>query len=580
VHCVVQPHRRGYRALLVCATTLAAGLGTAGPALATELPAPPPVPEVTPVVAEPATPLLPIPAIPIPELDIEPVVVTQVDAGNIDVSVRVLSPGEDGAATPESAADVVSPAIPPDITAMPEPTDPATIESAAPAGGTNTNVSIRVLSPGDRGDLTQTTGGRGEEVAEAGTESALPQPDPAPASAAPSESPSDSSQYQSEDSRYQSIPTDAQEPWNWVWLLSLDCSGNASSSSVETGHQESLVWSWEWIWEWACSGGEANESSADSGGRASPPAAAEQAPDDQATSSSTSEAALTEPWVWNWTFTLCGETRTISTRAGSGTPLTWTWDWSWTWTCPTAAAPAVQPPPAIGASPPLVTSPPATTGAGDSSGDAQRTLQGTEDPPALTLPTVWLPAFPPGVERGSPMELVVMPPMPTIEVEVAISPVVLPAPTAPSLPSPAIPFPAVGDAAEPTNTSPATLPTGRTITRHARPPAAVAYSRAEVEAHPPRPEPRAHHARPVEQTRAQGERSKRERQQLPLEHPQSHQALGSSSAGGIVPSALLFGFAALTGFIVLAAPALGRRIRLARELSPRSPDQSPIDHPG
>jgi hypothetical protein len=577
---LVQSRHSGYRALLVFAATLAAGLGAAGPAFATDLPAPPPVPEVTPVVPEPAAPPISIPAIPVPDLDIEPVVVTQVEAGNIDVSVRVLSPGEDGTVTQESATGVVSPDAPTDITATLESTDVANVESAPPASGTNTNVSIRVLSPGGRGDVTQTTPGSGEEVVEAGTDPPLPHVDPAPASAAPPEAPLDSSQYQLENSQYQSNSEIKYYPWNWTWLLSLDCSGNLSTISTETGHQESLVWSWEWIWEW-CSGAEASESSADSGARASPSAAAGQPAGEAGTSSPTSEAAVTEPWVWAWTFTFCGETRTISTRTGTGTPLTWTWDWIWTWTCPNAAAPDVQLPPAVDASPPLVTSPPAAGGVDDSAGEAPRTPQVAYDAPQVTLPTVWLPTLPSGVEPGAPVEVVVVPPMPTIEVEVPIPPVVLPTPSAPSLPLPATPFPVVHDPVEPTTITPATPPPARRTTiRQARPAAPVAYSPAEIGAQLPHSQPRAHHARPIKQTRAHAERPNRERQELPLGRRQVRQALGSSSAGGVIPSALLFGFAALTGFVVFAAPGLGRRIRVARELSPRSPDQSPIDHPG
>jgi hypothetical protein len=55
---------------------------------------------------------------------------------------------------------------------------------------------------------------------------------------------------------------------------------------------------------------------------------------------------------------------------------------------------------------------------------------------------------------------------------------------------------------------------------------------------------------------------------------------GSSSGAGIVPSSLLVGIAALAAFTIFAAPGLGRRIRVARELSPRGQDASPIDHPG
>ena len=326
------------------------------------------------------------------------------------------------------------------------------------------------------------------------------------------------------------------------------------------------------MWEWACSGAEANESSADPAARTSPPAAAEQAPNDLGTSSPTSEAAATEPWAWTWTFTFCGETRTISTSAGTGTPLIWTWDWTWTWTCPNAATPEVQPRPEIGASPPLVTG---SSGVDHSAGDAQPILQVAVEAPALTLPTVSFPTLPFAVEPGAAGEVMVLPiPTVDVEVEVAIPPAVLAVPTAPSLPSQATPFPAVDDAAAPTTTSPATQPpTHGTIARGARPAATARNS-------PAHPEPRAHHARPTKPTRAHGERSQRERQQLPLERRQPRQAFGSSSAGGVVPSALLIGFAALTGFIVLAAPGLGRRIRVARKLRPRSADRPPIDHPG
>jgi hypothetical protein len=43
---------------------------------------------------------------------------------------------------------------------------------------------------------------------------------------------------------------------------------------------------------------------------------------------------------------------------------------------------------------------------------------------------------------------------------------------------------------------------------------------------------------------------------------------------------LVFAFATLIGFFVLAAPGLGRRIRLARYPRPRGRDGSSIDRPG
>jgi hypothetical protein len=574
---LAQSHRCGHRRLLALATSVLAGLATAGPALATEVPAPPPMPEVTAGVPDPTVPPLPIP---VPEVDIEPIVDTQIDGGNIDVSVRVLSPGEDGAVAQESETGVVSSDPEPDITVPAAPTDGASVDSGAPAVGANTNVSVRVLSPGDRGGATQITGESGEEVAEAGPVSALPQPDPAPASAAPPAGAADSTQYQPNNSRYQSDQSGANTPWHWVWVLSLDCSGSTSSSSTETGHQESLVWSWEWAWEWACSGTEGTDSTAESDPRGPPPEAAGQAADGH---ESTPQPSLTEPWIWTWTFTSCGETRTITTRGGTGTPLTWAWDWTWNWTCPHAAGPAAQPPPGMDAAAPaaLATSAPApTSDEDDPTAEAQRTLQLADGIPTVTLPTAWLPTVPSSLAPGASFDVFV-PSVPALDVVIqleAIPPVVLAAPaapTAPSLPSSAIPFPALDDAAEPTTPSPAPRPDARRATS-----TPVPHAPAAIAAEPAHAQPRAHHARPVKQTRAHDAPSKRPREELPLDRRQPRQALGSSSAGGIVPSALLFGFAALTGFIVLAAPGLGRRIRVSRKLRPPSPDLSPIEHPG
>jgi hypothetical protein len=68
---------------------------------------------------------------------------------------------------------------------------------------------------------------------------------------------------------------------------------------------------------------------------------------------------------------------------------------------------------------------------------------------------------------------------------------------------------------------------------------------------------------------------------LPFERSGAPQIGGfSASSGGGASSLLVFGFATLTGSFVFAAPGLGRRIRLAREPSPRSRHDSPLDRPG
>ena len=94
---------------------------------------------------------------------------TQSDGGNVNVSVRVNSPGEEAPVVQEGPDPaVVSPPAQPDITPVAgivasEPdgsgsTDSPAGSPATPTGdSTNTNVTVRVSSPGDNDPVTQTT---------------------------------------------------------------------------------------------------------------------------------------------------------------------------------------------------------------------------------------------------------------------------------------------------------------------------------------------------------------------------------------------------------------------------------------
>jgi hypothetical protein len=82
-----------------------------------------------------------------------------------------------------------------------------------------------------------------------------------------------------------------------------------------------------------------------------------------------------------------------------------------------------------------------------------------------------------------------------------------------------------------------------------------------------------HSARPAPPRRARGSLSL-------FGEPRTSQAAGQGTSSGLVPSAPVVAVAALTGFFLLVAPRVGRRIRVARELSPRGTYRSSIDHPG
>jgi hypothetical protein len=539
----------------------------AGPALATEEPLPEPPPIALTEVADIAPPVIPVPEIPIPELVEPPVVVTHVDAENIDVSIRVLSPGEDAPLAQEGETAVVSPVSEPDITSSTQGIEPAAPASTEPSG-VNTNVSIRVLSPGDRGEVTQADDGSGEEVVEAGVVPAAPRADAAPASSGPSSAP----QYQEDNSQYQS----ADDSWNWRWNLILDCLGNVASSSAETGKPESLVWAWDWVWEWGCEDASRVAPTGTSASQ-SPPTAAE-SPPSRTPSSADPGVAPVEPWSWTWTFTFCGETSTITTSAGAGTPLVWAWDWSWTWACGSATeAGAPAPPPAT-----VVVPQPQPSE--DAEEDSSGLLQVVDDAAAELVPAVWFPTFPMSGNRETATTFA-WPSMPEapleLSVEVVIPPAILAVPAAPPLTSPVAPFPASGVPAEPTLApTPASTAIPHSLSG-APTPGSLGHLQPVARTHTTHARVRTHHARPAKHAHAGSRSADRSSTPfLPLERRQPRQAAGTSNAGGFVPSALLLGVAALTGFTLLAAPGLGRRIQVARELSPRGLAHSPPDRPG
>ena len=235
--CIAPVHsRHRLRFLKVLATTAMIGLGIAGPALGSDGEEPMPPMPVLPDAVAPATPT-PAPSLessplPLPELPPAPaiqetaseetgqetphvVTATQSEAGSVNVSVRVLSPGTDGPVTQESSQpDVVSASEEPDITPAAEPataTPPTAPDSSQPTA-VNTNVGVRVLSPGDNGPVSQTSGPAGatpnDETGASPTSDEESDATTQPAANSSGEeaavSDSNSPRYQESDSQYQS----------------------------------------------------------------------------------------------------------------------------------------------------------------------------------------------------------------------------------------------------------------------------------------------------------------------------------------------------------------------------------------
>jgi hypothetical protein len=556
--------------LLIIAGVVTAGLVTAGPALAGNGPEPPPLPQ-PPAAAPVGTVAIPV----VPPVIEPPVVVTHIEDGNIDVSVEVL--GSDADAEPGDSLEeaVVSPESAPSITETTTEDEAEGSEetSAAAPGATNINVSVRVLSPGQDKGVTQTNSGEGDGAVRTGADPTSAKPVSAPVSEAPARDAEDSSKYHEGNSQYQSDDMGAEQAWNWVWYLSVDCMGNATSSSTESGSPSSLDWAWEWNWEWGCpdhaedpaTAAETADSHSSSGSNArnGPSKVSAQTTD-------TSSTAPAEPWNWTWNFDFCGQATTYATSAGTGTPLTWTWLWNWTWSCAAEALVATVPPsPAIDPQRPATGTAPTEPEPGS----------GRPDFPAYSLPGYHLPGASfaaSSADWGRTVSLPFLPETPVeVGIEVVIPPVVLPPQTAPVLTVDVVTAPTITFAPTPPPAVPHRLPPLSSPRSYAPDPTGRRFVPAVD---------RAPRARPASRSRTHAARphpaGDRRDPLAPLEGLRQHPAIGSSSASGPAASALLFGVAALSGFIVLVAPRVGRRIRVARELRPRSRDKSPLDHPG
>jgi hypothetical protein len=589
----------------VLAAAVGMALATAGPGVAAnslpfpEVPSPPtgapgvdPTDPTQPPASESGLPDA-IPTEPAITVDVD------VDAGNLDVSVRVLSPGEDAPDAPQPP--VISSSAESDTTADPttasERADDASGDGAQE--GSNTNVTVRVLSPGDNGPVDQGTRLEAAELAkeiaerDAGEAKApdVPGSGTAPEAAEDSLiSPKESEQYQQPDSRYQSDEQFADDPWTWLWYLSVDCDGNATSSSTEAGVQSSRDWTWNWTWEWACNSpphppplDSLADEIDDQTTRAPPEGSAPTSTASADGAAAADAAAAPEPWLWTWTFTFCGETATATLPISPETELEWVWDWIWTWTCQDAVGtePSESPSASSTGDPAPASS---TEASGDSSGgSAAGSGAGTVGREVesllawitgIDLPAWVLPLAPP--ELG----VAVVPGFGPLSDAVSTSTIGYGAVIPPPFAAPSEPISAIGATAvsDPTVISPGLPPQTQRPSSAATSPAA---NGGGLSGHPEpdTAEPRVVKASPRAKrqppSRSGGAPLSPWRPLLPT---QAAGGLGASSS--FVPSASVVGTAALVALFVLAAPGFGRRIRVARELRPRGTYGSSIDHPG
>jgi hypothetical protein len=126
-------------------------------------------------------------------------------------------PAEPAAPAPEHSVPATEPAAELLSETATAPAPESNPQPSAPSGPTNINVDIRILSPGDDGDVVQEIGDVIQEIEFPGA----PMSGGAPSGA---------------DERF---------TWNWIWNWESGCATNARAAST---------WNWVWEWEGECAG--------------------------------------------------------------------------------------------------------------------------------------------------------------------------------------------------------------------------------------------------------------------------------------------------------------------------------------
>lgn len=222
-------------------------LGLAVPAHADTAPQLPPAPAVV-TVAAPAAPTT-------PDTSQAAAAAAQLAAANVNVSIRIGSPGDNGAVTQASSAsaDAVAQTAAQAADTQQSAAAQATATQTAPA---NVAVSIRIGSPGADGSLKQsieagaTANASADPQYHAGDGQYQPAPSvstttPTTGAPPPSTDPSLTAQPTAQPA-LGAAPPAATVPafWNWTWTWTCgDITGSGITKTIDTGIQG-------WIWTW------------------------------------------------------------------------------------------------------------------------------------------------------------------------------------------------------------------------------------------------------------------------------------------------------------------------------------------
>jgi hypothetical protein len=263
------------------------------------------------------------------------VIAQQAQPANVNVSVRVDSPGENGSVTQVNSAGGTSAAGVDGASAADAASASATGAQAAPA---NVNVSVRVGSSGNDGAVTQTntTGG----AAAAGTSSSTAGGATSPAAAASDQGASTPAATASNDPAPPAKDTPASASHDEPAASASGSSASAPGVTVSDKGASVLD-----VVSTTQDAARTPASSASNSGASTPAASASSAgastPAANASSDGASAAGIPDNWTWVWNWSgACTAAPTGAPRSG--------WTWVWNWTCDDGGQPGPASPPGSG----------------------------------------------------------------------------------------------------------------------------------------------------------------------------------------------------------------------------------------
>jgi hypothetical protein len=233
--------------------------------------------------------------------------VTQAAPVNTNVTIRLDSPGTNGAVTQANTAHASTAAT----TNAGGATEQASVSQT---DAVNMHVSIRLDSPGDGGAVTQVNAAEATVAASAELADAI-------------EVTADGSNtvVEIELGEGADVP-EVPVAWSWEWLWNLDLSSPPDPEAIRNEIEAQLA-AGSWEWAWVAGGAPASQDSGNTGA--------------EAASQGNGESQLAGTWTWIWTWEVEGLEGWEWTWTWTSPPpcdCTWNWTWTWIWTGGEAAA--------------------------------------------------------------------------------------------------------------------------------------------------------------------------------------------------------------------------------------------------